>query len=132
MTTDKAAAYPPALHAVVGCASHCRVGWGCLPLAWMWRQTDSPLLRMRGILAHPLLSLTASTAKARACSNGPGRNHQHLKGQLRPMRGFTVLACAQVVCQGHGFVRHQGQGFYDLGMVLSDLRMSHPPRLVRA
>ena len=93
VTTDKAAAYPPALEAVLPDCVH---------------------------------------LKGKSHQQRIERDHQHLKGRLRPMRGFKVLACAQVVCQGHGFIRNLGQGFYDLGVVLGDPRIPHPPRLVRA
>jgi hypothetical protein len=29
------------------------------------------------------------------------RDHQHLKGRLRPTRGFRTLAGARVLCRGH-------------------------------
>jgi transposase-like protein len=60
------------------------------------------------------------------------RDHQHLKGRLRPMRGFKQRVCAQVVCGGHGFIRNLGQGFYRLGSVMGDPEIPRPPRLVRA
>ncbi len=93
VTTDKAAAYPPALQAVVPDCVH----------------------------------ITGKSLQQRI-----ERDHQHLKGRLRPMRGFKVLCCAQVLCQGHGFIRNLGQGFYNLGVVLGDPRIPQPPRLVRA
>ena len=43
------------------------------------------------------------------------RDHQHLKGRLRPTRGFKTLAGARVLCRGHAFVRNLRGGFYDLG-----------------
>jgi transposase-like protein len=60
------------------------------------------------------------------------RDHQHLKGRLRLMRGFKQRVCAQVVCGGHAFIRNLGQGFYRLGIVMGDPRIPRPPRLVRA
>jgi transposase-like protein len=48
------------------------------------------------------------------------RDHQHLKGRYRSMRGFKQLRCAQVICAGHGFVRNLRNGCYRLGLVLSD------------
>lgn len=43
------------------------------------------------------------------------RDHQHLKGRTRSMRGFQTLPCAQTVCEGQGFMRNLHDGFYDLG-----------------
>jgi len=43
------------------------------------------------------------------------RDHQHLKGRLRPTRGFKTLAGARVLCRGHAFLRNLRGGFYDLG-----------------
>ena len=60
------------------------------------------------------------------------RDHQHLKGRTRSMRGFQTLPCAQVICAGHGFMRNLRGGFYDLGVPSGDLRLHHSPRLVRA
>jgi hypothetical protein len=60
------------------------------------------------------------------------RDHQHLKGRTRSMRGFQTLPCAQVICAGHGFMRNLRGGFYDLGVPGGDLRRQEPQRLVRA
>ena len=60
------------------------------------------------------------------------RDHQHLKGRTRPMRGFQTLPCAQVICGGHGFMRNLRNGFYDLGVPGDDPRPQQPPRVVRA
>jgi transposase-like protein len=60
------------------------------------------------------------------------RDHQHLKGRTRPMRGFKTLPCAQVVCQGHGFMRNLRGGFYDLGVPGGKVNLPQSPRLVRA
>jgi len=40
------------------------------------------------------------------------RDHQHLKGRIRSMRGFQTVSCAQIVCRGHSFMRNLGNGFY--------------------
>ena len=48
------------------------------------------------------------------------------------MRGFQTLPCAQVVCEGHGFMRNLRDGFYDLAVPIGDPRIPHTPRLVRA
>ncbi len=63
---------------------------------------------------------------------GIERDHQHLKGRTRSMRGFQRLQCAQTVCDGHGFMRNLRDGFYRLGEPTSDLRIPQVPRLVRA
>ena len=60
------------------------------------------------------------------------RDHQHLKGRTRCMRGFQQLGCAQVVCDGHGFMRTLRDGFYRLGEPTGDPRLPQAPRLVRA
>ena len=60
------------------------------------------------------------------------RDHHHLKGRIRGMRGFQQLGCVQVVCQGHAFVRNLQQGFYRLARPSGDPRLCQPPRLVRA
>jgi len=93
VTTDKAAAYPPALRAVVPEAEHV---------------TD------------------------KAAQQEIERDHQHLKGRTRCMRGFQQLGCAQVVCDGHGFMRTLRDGFYRLGEPTGDPRLPQAPRLVRA
>jgi len=43
------------------------------------------------------------------------RDHQHLKGRLRPTRGFKTLAGARVLCRGHAFLRNLRGGLHDLG-----------------
>ncbi len=48
------------------------------------------------------------------------------------MRGFQTLPCAQVVCQGHGFMRNLRNGFYDLGVPRGDVHLLQAARLVRA
>jgi len=63
---------------------------------------------------------------------GIERDHQHLKGRIGSMRGFQQLRCAQVVCQGHAFLRNLQQGFYRLSVPSGDPRLRQPPRLVRA
>jgi len=60
------------------------------------------------------------------------RDHQHLKGRLRPMRGFKTLAGARVVCRAHAFLRNlQGQ-FHDLGRPDDMATPSPLPPMVRA
>ena len=60
------------------------------------------------------------------------RDHQHLKGRTRSMRGFQTLPCAQIICAGHGFMRNLRNGFYDLGVGCGDAQLAQAPRLVRA
>jgi hypothetical protein len=48
------------------------------------------------------------------------------------MRGFQTLACAQVVCAGHGLMRNLRDGFYDLGIPTGDPRLPQAPRLMQA
>jgi len=60
------------------------------------------------------------------------RDHQHLKGRTRSMRGFQQLGCAQVVCDGHGFMRNLCDSFYRLGEPTGDPRIRRSPRLARA
>ena len=60
------------------------------------------------------------------------RDHQHLKGRLRPMRGFKMLAGARVACRAHAFLRHLRAGFYDLGRPVAALASSPRPPVVRA
>jgi IS6 family transposase len=67
VTTDCAAAYPPAL-------------------------------------AAALLPVAHETGKA--VQQRIERDHQHLKGRLRPLRGFKTLAGARVLCRAHAFIRN--------------------------
>jgi len=57
------------------------------------------------------------------------RDHGHLKGRYRPMRGFKQRRCAQVVCAGHSFMRNVRDGFYQLGFVWYGPGQPHPPCL---
>ncbi len=63
---------------------------------------------------------------------GIERDHQHLKGRTRSMRGFQQLGCAQVVCDGHGFMRTLRDGFYRVGEPTGDPHIPQAPRLARA
>jgi len=47
-------------------------------------------------------------------------------------RGFQTLPCAQVVREGHGFIRNRRDDFDRRGDLTSDLRILQAPRLVRA
>jgi hypothetical protein len=60
------------------------------------------------------------------------RDHGHVKGRYRPMRGFKQPQCAQIVCAGHGFRRNRRDGFYRLGFVWRGPGLPHPPRLLTA
>jgi hypothetical protein len=60
------------------------------------------------------------------------RDHGHLKGRYRSMRGFKTVRTAQTVCAGHGFVRNLRGGFYRLGIIMADPRILQVPRLLRA
>jgi len=41
------------------------------------------------------------------------RDHQHLQGRSRGMRGFKTLAGARVLCRAHAFLRNLRAGCYD-------------------
>ncbi len=60
------------------------------------------------------------------------RDHQHLKGRTKSMRGFQTLPCAQVVCAGHAFMRNLRNGFYEIGTPGGDASIPQAPRLVHA
>ena len=60
------------------------------------------------------------------------RDHQHLKGRLRPMRGFKTLAGARVLCRAHAFLRNLRGGFYDLGRVIGVATSPVLPAMVLA
>ncbi len=55
-------------------------------------------------------------------NNGLERDHQHLKGRVRPMRRFKTGSGAHTFCQGHALIRNLGRGF-------SSLTDEVPPRL---
>jgi transposase-like protein len=63
---------------------------------------------------------------------GIERDHHHLKGRTRWMRGFQTICSAQVVCEGHSFIRNLDHGFYRLGLPTGDPRGHRAARLVRA
>ncbi len=54
------------------------------------------------------------------------------KGRTRSMRGFQRLGCAQVACDGRGFMRHLRDSFYYLGDTTGDPERLQAPRLARA
>ena len=55
-------------------------------------------------------------------NNGLERDHQFLKGRVRPMRRFKATATAGTFCRGHALIRNLGRGF-------SRLTAGAPPRL---
>jgi len=44
-------------------------------------------------------------------NNGLERDHQHLKGRVRPMRRFKRDARASTICRGHALIRNLTQGY---------------------
>ena len=65
----------------------------------------------------PALRTLLPTAEHR-CSkylnNGLERDHQFLKGRVRPMRRFKMPATASTFCRGHALIRNLGRGFSGL------------------
>ena len=59
------------------------------------------------------------------------RDHQHLKGRLRPTRGFKTLTGAQVLCAGHAFLRNLRGGFYNLERLVGAVAAAPQPPVVR-
>ncbi len=47
-------------------------------------------------------------------NNGLERDHQFLKGRVRPMRRFKATATAGTFCRGHALIRNLGRGFSPL------------------
>jgi transposase, IS6 family len=70
--------------------------------------------------------------KGKAIQQRIERDHQHLKGRYRPMRGFKRIGSAQTICAGHGFIRNLREGFYTLGTPQGDPRLPQPPRVMCA
>jgi len=70
--------------------------------------------------------------RGKLCQQRIERDHQHLKGRTRSMRGFQTLPCAQVVCQGHGFLRNLRNGFYDIARPDGETGRPQAAGLVRA
>lgn len=60
------------------------------------------------------------------------RDHQHLKGRLRPMRGLKTPRGARIVCRGHGFLRNLRAGYYELGGTVTGTAHRHAARLTQA
>jgi transposase-like protein len=55
-------------------------------------------------------------------NNGLERDHQHLKGRVRPMRRFKSVGSASTFCRGHTVIRKLASGH-------SALPIAGPPRL---
>jgi IS6 family transposase len=47
-------------------------------------------------------------------NNGLERDHQFLKGRVRPMRRFKATGTAGTFCRGHALIRNLGRGFSSL------------------
>ncbi len=56
------------------------------------------------------------------CDHAIERDHQFLKGRVRPMRRFKAAATAGTFCRGHALIRNLGREF-------SRLTAGAPPRL---
>ena len=54
--------------------------------------------------------------------NGLERDHQFLKGRVRPMRRFKTTGTASTFCRGHALIRNLGRG-------CSELALAAVPRL---
>ena len=60
------------------------------------------------------------------------RDHGHLKGRLRPTRGFKTVSGARTLCAGHGFMRNLAGGFSRLGCIAGDASLPRAPLPARA
>lgn len=60
------------------------------------------------------------------------RDHLHLKGRLRPMRGFKTLAGARVLCRAHAFLCNVRGHFYEFGEGTGTATTPPVPPLLRA
>ena len=47
-------------------------------------------------------------------NNGLERDHQFLKGRVRPMRRFKATETASAFCRGHALIRNLERGFSSL------------------
>ncbi len=59
---------------------------------------------LRAVLPH------AQHRSSKYLNNGLERDHQHLKGRVRPMRRFKQDTRASTVCRGHAVIRNLAQG----------------------
>lgn len=58
-------------------------------------------------------------------NNGLERDHQHLKGRVRPMRSFKTLGGASNFCRGHALIRNLRQDFSSLtATIAAPLRLA--------
>ena len=58
------------------------------------------------------------------------RDHQHLKGRVRGMRGFKTMFGAGVFCRAHAFLRNVRSGYSELGRMLgASPQLTVPPTL---
>lgn len=64
---------------------------------------------------------TVDHRSSKYLNNGIERDHQHLKGRVRPMRRFKQVASASHFCQGHTLIRNLARGH-------SALTTQIPPR----
>ncbi len=53
----------------------------------------------------------AEHRSAKYLNNGLERDHQHLKGRVRPMRRFKATTRARTFCRGHALIRNLARGF---------------------
>ena len=60
------------------------------------------------------------------------RDHQHLEGRLRPLRGFKILVGARVLCAGHAFLRNLRGGCDDFPPLIDAAAASTTPPVVQA
>ncbi len=57
---------------------------------------------------------TVEHRSSKYLNNGLERDHQHLKGRVRPMRWFKTVGGASNFCHGHTLIRNLGRGFSSL------------------
>ena len=57
-----------------------------------------------------------STSTRRYLNNRLERDHQHLKGRIRPMRGFKSWRAAWTFCRAHDLVRNLRAGHSSLAV----------------
>ncbi len=72
--------------------------------------------------ALQLLQPAVEHRSSKYLNNGLERDHQHLKGRVRPMRRFKQSFSAANFCRGHAVIRNLACGF-------STLTVAVPPRL---
>ena len=72
---------------------------------------------LRGGLPPALAAvlLAARHATGKQSQQRIARDHHHLQGRVRGMRGFKTLAGARVLCRAHASLRNLRGGHYDLG-----------------